>query len=120
MRWCWGAYGAYGAYDARRTKEIGMSYLERARRAGRKAGCIKGGAVELWRAGDRYFLVADDFDALALLAQGEAKRGEIWTAAEVEVVARINDQQMRDEVERWKRATNSRIRRGVIDLNAKD
>ena len=70
----------------------------------------KGRAVELWRAGDRFFLVADESDRAAVVAGGIGRPGEIWTAGEVELVAQVPDQGFRDEVERWKRAMDGKVR----------
>jgi len=67
-------------------------------------------AVELWRSGERFFLVTDGADARAVVERGIGNRGEVWTYAEVEVVARIADQSVRDEVEHWKRITNGTCR----------
>ncbi|MEP7366880.1 MAG: hypothetical protein ABI972_26785 [Acidobacteriota bacterium] len=71
---------------------------------------LRGKAVELWRAGERFFLVADEADAAEVVEKNVGTRGEVWTEAEVELVARITDQAMRDEIERWKRSTSGRVR----------
>jgi hypothetical protein len=69
---------------------------------------LRGKAVELWRTGDRFFIVADEADARAVVEQG-AGRGEVWTGPELEIVAQVKAQSVRDEIERWKRATDSRV-----------
>jgi hypothetical protein len=71
---------------------------------------LSGQAVELWRAGDRYFLVADETDARLVVERKWGSRGEVWTAGEVEVVARIADQAMRDEIAQWKRTCDGKVR----------
>jgi hypothetical protein len=71
---------------------------------------LKGMAVELWRAGDRFFIVTGDSDRAAVVAGGIGRQGETWTAGEVELVAQVSDQDFRDEVERWKRAMDGKIR----------
>ncbi|MEP7362281.1 MAG: hypothetical protein ABI972_03430 [Acidobacteriota bacterium] len=71
---------------------------------------LKGQAVELWRCGQRFFLVADEADARTVVGKGIGSRGEVWTPDETEMVARITDQDARDEVERWKRLTNASCR----------
>jgi len=71
---------------------------------------LKGHAVELWRTGERYFIVADEDDAnLATSCLGE-NVGEVWTDREIEIVARIEDQALREEVQRFKRKLNGRVR----------
>ena len=64
---------------------------------------LKGQAVELWRDGERFFLVTDDEDARIAADRLGARRGEVWTGAEVEQVARLEDQAARDLVQRFKR-----------------
>jgi hypothetical protein len=64
---------------------------------------LKGQAVELWRDGRRFFLLADDEDALEAMRRFGAHRGEVWTSGELELVASIPDQTTRDEVESFKR-----------------
>jgi hypothetical protein len=91
-----------------------MSYLDLAKRArGRHPHDRRDEqAVELWRAGDRFFVVANEIDAATLVNKGIGTRGETWTPSELEMVARISDQGLRDEVERWKRVINGRITEG--------
>ena len=71
---------------------------------------LKGRAVELWRAGDRFFVVADEGDRRALIERGIGAAGETWTPHELELVASLPDAAIRDEIERWKRATNGLVR----------
>ena len=59
--------------------------------------------MELWRDGRRFFLVADEQDAKEAMQRFGAHRGEVWTGAELELVASIPDQAMRDELESFKR-----------------
>jgi hypothetical protein len=42
---------------------------------------LKGRAVELWRDGNRFFLVADEEDAQEAMRRFSARRGEVWTQA---------------------------------------
>ena len=71
---------------------------------------LKGRAVELWRAGERFFLVADEADARAVVERGIGSRGETWTAAELELVARVEDEPARNEIQAWKHLFDGRIR----------
>jgi hypothetical protein len=68
-----------------------------------QAPSLKGQAVELWREGHRYFVVADEEDAQETMRRLGARRGEVWTGAEIELVARVQDQAIRDEVAEFKR-----------------
>jgi hypothetical protein len=63
----------------------------------------KGQAVELWRDGRRFFLVADEEDAQDAIRRFGAHSGEVWTSGELELVASIPDQDVRDEIEALKR-----------------
>jgi hypothetical protein len=69
-----------------------------------------GHAVEFDRNGARHFLVADDADAQRLIARHGASRGEIWTLAEVDLMAAVPDQAARDEIAQWKRTFNGILR----------
>jgi len=64
---------------------------------------LKGQAIELWRDGSRFFLVADEADAHETMRRLGARRGEVWTGAELELVASIKDQAARDQIEAFKR-----------------
>src|SRR5262249_1094940 len=64
---------------------------------------LKSQAVELWRDGKRFFVVTDDVDAQEAIRRFGARRGEIWTSGELELVARFEDQATRDAVEALKR-----------------
>jgi hypothetical protein len=66
---------------------------------------LKGHAIEVWcdHAGGRVFIVADEADALEAMMRFGAHRGEIWIPAEIELVGRIEDQAIRDEVADFKR-----------------
>lgn len=70
---------------------------------------LKNHAVELWRKGERYFIVADEEDARIALSRF-ASAGEIWTAQEIEIVAQFEDQPFRDEIQRFKREFNGHLR----------
>jgi hypothetical protein len=70
------------------------------------ASSLKGQAVELWRDGSRFFLVADEEDAQEAIKRFGASRGEIWTSSELEFVAGIGEQSIREEIETLKRQTN--------------
>jgi hypothetical protein len=69
---------------------------------------LKGKAVELWSdiLGERFWLVADEDDAMLL---GEP-RGSIYTAAEARLVVHITDPSIVAEVHRWKRGFNGTVR----------
>jgi len=77
--------------------------------AGGLAPSLKGQAVELWRDGRRFFLVADEEDAQEAIRRFGAHRGEVWTGAELELVASIPDQATRDEMESFKREIDGRL-----------
>jgi hypothetical protein len=70
---------------------------------------LKGRAVELWRDGNRFFLVADDADALEAMKRFGARRGEVWTRGEIELVTCFQDQAVRDEIEALKRQTDGSL-----------
>jgi hypothetical protein len=74
------------------------------------AAYLKGRAVELWRTGDRFFLVADDDDRQVLIERGVGMPGEVWTPHELELIARLPDQETRDSVDHTKRVIGGRIR----------
>ncbi len=67
---------------------------------------LKGRSVELWRAGDLFWLVADDEDAIRL----SEPRGTVYSAAEVERIATIADPEIVADVNWWKREFDGRIR----------
>jgi hypothetical protein len=71
--------------------------------------CLKGQAVELWRDGNRFWVVADEEDAQETIRRFGARRGEIWTPGEIEFVARIPDQAIRGEIEALKRQLDGRL-----------
>lgn len=75
-----------------------------------RGGGLKGHAVELWRREERFFIVADEKDAALAVSRLGASVGEVWTGTEIEIVARIEDQAFRDEVQRFKREFNGRVR----------
>jgi hypothetical protein len=58
----------------------------------------------LWchSAGGRVFVVADEEDAQETIRRFGVRRGEIWTPGETELLARIEDQAIRDEVAGFK------------------
>jgi hypothetical protein len=66
---------------------------------------LKGQAVELRydRACGRVFIVADEEDAQETMRRFGARRGEVWTPGEIELVARFEDPAIRDEVAGFKR-----------------
>jgi hypothetical protein len=70
---------------------------------------LKGCVVELWRNGERFFLVTDEEDARLAIDRLGAARGEVWTGAEIELVVRFQDQAIRDEIEALKRATDGAL-----------
>ncbi len=71
---------------------------------------LEGHAVEFERQGERCFLVADEADAQRLIELAQLPRGEVWTVAEVELMAAVPDQAARDEVAQWKRMFNGILR----------
>ena len=70
---------------------------------------FRGHTVELWRAEERFFFVVDEEDARLVMAQQGVGRGEVWTATEVELVVRIEDQPAREEIQRFKRELDGRV-----------
>ena len=72
-----------------------------------------GRAIEVWAdaAGGRVWIVTDEEDARAVVARRLGHRGETWTAAEIELVARITDPAIQTEVARWKRTLAGAISR---------
>jgi hypothetical protein len=71
---------------------------------------LAGHAVEFERNGERCFLVADEADAKRLIELDGIPRGEIWTAAEVDLITAAPDQEARDEIAQWKRMFNGTLR----------
>lgn len=84
------------------------------------ASDLKGQTVELWRAGERFFVVADDEDARLAMERLGARRGEVWTGAEMEQVARLEDQAARDLIERFKRELDGRVTQVRLDPERND
>jgi hypothetical protein len=78
------------------------------------AHSLKGTAVELWcdHAGGRMFIVADEADAQEAMKRFGTHRGEVWIPAELELVGRIEDQAIRDEIADFKRQIGGRLSRG--------
>lgn len=72
---------------------------------------LNGRAVELWcdHAGGLVFIVADEEDAREVVRRFGARRGEVWTPSEIELVARIEDQAIREELAGFKRTLNGSI-----------
>ena len=64
-------------------------------------------------AGGRVFIVADQEDAQEAIRRFGTRRGEVWTPAEIELVGRIEDQSIRDEVANFKRQLD-----GCLSLGA--
>jgi hypothetical protein len=79
---------------------------------GQAALPLKGHAVELWRDGSRFFLVADEEDAQEAIRRFGVRRGEVWIPSEIELVGRIEDQAIRDEVADFKRQLGGRLSPG--------
>ena len=61
-------------------------------------------AIELWstRAG-RLFLVADSEDAIWAMTRLRARRGEIYTSAEIRRIVSVRDPAVVSEIHEWKR-----------------
>lgn len=72
---------------------------------------LKGTTVELMRHGDRLFLVSDEEDAALVMQRLGCSRGEVWTHKEVELVAAVAEQPIRDEIACFKRALHGILRR---------
>jgi hypothetical protein len=72
---------------------------------------LKGRAVELWcdRTGGRVFIVADEGDAEEAMRRFGVRRGEVWTPGEIELVSRIDDQAIRDEIAAFKRKLDTAL-----------
>jgi len=72
---------------------------------------LRGRAIELWsdRAG-RLFLVADDADAGRMRERSGARRGEIYTAAEVRRIVVVGDPVVVAEIHDWKRRFDGTVR----------
>ena len=71
---------------------------------------LAGHAVEFERNGEHCFLVADEAEAKRLIELEGIPRGEIWTAAEVDLITAAPDQEARDEIAQWKRMFNGTLR----------
>jgi hypothetical protein len=69
-----------------------------------------GHAVEFDVNGERHFLVAAEADAQGLIELDGVRRGEIWTTAELDVIAAIGDPAARHEIARWKRTLGGTLR----------
>jgi len=80
---------------------------------------LKGQAVELWRSGERFFVVADEEDARLAMDRLRAKRGEIWTGEELEQVARLEDQAARDLIQRFKRQLDGTVTQVRLESRTK-
>jgi hypothetical protein len=65
---------------------------------------LKGCAVELWSTtSGRLFLVADEADARQTMERFGPRRGEIYTAAEVQRIIAVDDAAVVTEIHDWKR-----------------
>ena len=81
---------------------------------------LKGQAVELWSdlAGGRLYIVADEEDAQEAIKRFGAGRGEVWTPGEIELVAHIQDQAVRQEVAAFKRSLDGCVRAPQVTESA--
>lgn len=71
---------------------------------------LKGRAIELWSDSlGRLFIVADDEDAELAILRWNVQRGEVWTGAEIELIARIEDPEARLEVAQFKRTFSGTV-----------
>src|SRR5262249_39128865 len=77
---------------------------------------LKGRAVELWcdRTGGRVFIVADEEDAQEAMRRFSARRGEVWTPGEIELVSRIEDPAIRNEIAAFKCKLDGALSQGSI------
>ena len=72
---------------------------------------LRGKAVELWSdTAGRLFIVANEADARRLMAESDARRGEVYTADEVRRICSISDRDTVHEVHAWKRRFDGRLR----------
>ena len=96
----------------RRAEDKGPDKSPRSPEPDASALILKGHAVELWcdHAGGRIFVVADDEDAQEAIRRFGTQRGEVWTPGEIELVAYLQDQAIRDEVARFKRQMDGGLR----------
>ena len=77
----------------------------------RTGSTLTGQVVELWSTiAGRLFLVADEEDANGAMEYFGARRGEIYTAAEVQRIVVVNDPAVVAEIHEWKRRFNGTIR----------
>jgi hypothetical protein len=73
---------------------------------------LKGRAIELWSdSAGRLFLVADEADALQAMERLGARRGEVYTAAELRRIVAVNDPGVVAEIHEWKRRFDGVVRK---------
>ena len=106
-----GASDLAGAYEQQTGMASSSELVAESKEADPTAPRLKGHAVELWRDGSRFFVVADEEDAQEAVRRFGAHRGEVWTPGEIELVARIGDRHLRDEVTAFKRSMNGCLSR---------
>jgi hypothetical protein len=72
---------------------------------------LKGQAIEMWStATRRLFLVADEADACRAKERFGARRGDIYTAAEIRRIIAVKDPAVVAEIHDWKRRFDGVIR----------
>lgn len=74
---------------------------------------LKGHAIEIWYQDGGIWLVADDDDAHRMIQRG-ATRGDCITSSELELIGRIDDQELRDALLIFKRELDATLS-GVHD-----
>lgn len=91
-------------------------YVKIARRAATLAAAksqrsaLKNRTVELWSDNlGKLFIVADDEDAELAVTRWKLQRGEVWTGAEIELIARIADPEARREIAQFKRTLSGTV-----------
>jgi hypothetical protein len=77
---------------------------------------LKGRAIELWsNSAGRLFLVADEADAHLAMERLEARRGEIYTAAEARRIVAVKDPSIVAEIHGWKQRFDGVVRESRHD-----
>jgi hypothetical protein len=72
---------------------------------------LKGQTIELWSTtAGRLFLIADEDDAGQAMVRFGARRGEVYTAAEVRRIIAVKDAAVVAEIHDWKQRFNGVVR----------
>jgi hypothetical protein len=79
---------------------------------------LKGHSLELWsNSQGKLFLVADEEDVKAVMDRYGARRGEVYTAAEVRRIVTVTDPAAVAEIHEYKRRFEGKIRH-LVDFRA--